>query len=117
MVNGVDLGPEDVDPTGTVATVDREFAVGSGRIDLMVRWPVPGRQPQRFAVELKVRRDKAGDPLQAGLRQLSDYSDRLGLDTGTLILFDLRTDAPPMDERGSLEPMEHGGRTLTVLRL
>ena len=123
LVNGVDLRPADVDPAGravpvdTVATVDREFAVGSGRIDLMVRWPVPGREPQRFAVELKVRRDKAGDPLQAGLQQLSDYLDRLGLDTGTLVLFDLRTDAPPMDERGSLESMEHGGRALTVLRL
>ena len=68
-------------------------------------------------MELKVRRDKSGDPLQAGLWQLSDYLDRLGLDTGTLILFDLRTDTLPVDERCSLESVEHDGRTLMVLRV
>ena len=117
LVNGVDLDPQQMDPSITVASVDREFAVGSGRIDLMVRWPVPGGPPQRFAVELKVRRDKAADPLEQGLQQLGDYLDRLGLDTGTLILFDLRTEAPPMNERCGREILEHGGRSVTVLRL
>ncbi len=41
----------------------------------------------------------------------------LALDTGTLILFDLRGDAPPMAERCSRKTKEHAGRTLTVLRL
>ena len=117
LVNGIELGPENVDPSTTVATVDREFAVGSGRIDLMVRWPVARQDTQRFAVELKVHRDRSGDPLQTGLDQLSDYLDRLELPTGTLILFDLRTDAPPMDERCSRETVEHRGRKLTVLKL
>jgi hypothetical protein len=71
---------------------------------------------------MKVRRDKDGDPLQAGLEQLSQYLDRLGLepgapDAGTLILFDLRIDAPPMAERCSRTTQEHAGRTFTVLRL
>ena len=117
LVNGIELGPKDLDPAGTVATVDREFAVGSGRIDLMVRWPLPGGDVQRFGVELKVRRDKAGDPLNIGLDQLSDYLDRLELDTGTLILFDLRTDAPPMQERCSRTSTEFRERSLTILRL
>ena len=117
LVNGVELGPENLDPSASVATVDREFAVGSGRIDLMIRWPLPAGDVQRFGVELKVRRDKAGDPLDTGLDQLSDYLDRLGLDTGTLILFDLRADAPPMKDRCSRASVEHRGRSLTILQL
>jgi hypothetical protein len=117
LVNGAEL-----DLTASVATVDREFAVGSGRIDLLVRWPVPRRETQpgeiqHCAVEMKVRRDKDGDPLEKGLEQLSEYLDRLGLDTGTLILFDLRSDAPPITQRCSQTVSEHGGRSITVLRL
>ena len=118
LVNGVDLGPEDVRAQPRVATVDREFAVGSGRIDLLVRWPVPGSvvSVQRFAVELKVWRDGAQDPALSGLDQLGAYLDRLGLDTGTLIVFDLRADAPPMTERCRRSTVEHGGRSFTVLQ-
>lgn len=117
LVNGIDLRPEVLDGQSTIATVDREFAVGSGRIDLLIRWPVPGQASQRFAVELKVRRDGAADPLADGLRQLSRYLDRLELDTGTLILFDLRQDAPPMGERCSITVEAHEGRELQILRL
>ncbi len=103
-------------PAG-VAAIDREYAVGSGRVDLLVRWPLPGGGVERFAAELKVRRDKDGDPLDDGLQQLSDYLDHLGLDTGTLVLFDQRDEAPPITERCSREEQEHGGRRITVLRL
>ena len=121
LVNGIDLGAGELSgeaPTQrAVATVDREFAVGSGRIDLLVRWPVPGGETQRFAVELKVRRDGDRDPLQDGLLQLGEYLDRLELETGTLILFDLRSAAPPMAERCSVAELEQDGRAVTVLRL
>ncbi|HYU31514.1 MAG TPA: hypothetical protein VEW48_05080 [Thermoanaerobaculia bacterium] len=96
--------------------IDREYAVGSGRIDLCVRWPFPGGV-QRWAVELKVWRDNRPDPLADGLEQLADYLDRLGLDGGTLILFDLRTQAPPLPERCSQSELEHRGRRMGVLRL
>ena len=112
LVNGPEL-----DIGGRVATVDREFAVGSGRVDLLVRWPLAGQETQHFAVEMKVRRDKDGDPLDTGLEQLSQYLDRLELDRGTLILFDLRGDAPPMAQRCSRETREHAGSAITVLRL
>jgi len=96
--------------------IDREYAVGSGRIDLCVRWPFPGGV-QRWAVELKVWRDNRPDPLADGLEQLADYLDRLGLEGGTLILFDLRTQAPPLSERCTQSELEHRGRRLGVLRL
>ena len=120
LVNGVDLAADDLQRRATVATVDREFAVGSGRVDLLVRWPAGGQdrlEIQRFAVELKVWRDGAVDPLDRGLEQLGGYLDRLGLETGTLILFDLRSEVPSMAERCIRTTREHRGRQLTVLRV
>lgn len=96
--------------------IDREYAVGSGRIDLCVRWPHPGGT-ERWAVELKVWRDGRPDPLKDGLDQLSAYLERLGLNEGTLILFDGRSQAPPLLERCSQSEVEHQERRITVLRL
>src|SRR5262249_38815755 len=96
--------------------IDREYAVGSGRIDLCIRWPHP-LGTERFAIELKVWRDRRPDPLAAGLTQLASYLDRLALDSGTLILFDGRSQAVPLPERCSTQCVRHGGHTITVLRL
>jgi hypothetical protein len=96
--------------------IDREYGVGRGRIDLCVRWPHPGGV-QRWAVELKVWRDERPDPLPDGLAQLSGYLARLGLDQGTLILFDHRSSAPPIPERCLRTEVEHEGRRIAVVRL
>lgn len=96
--------------------IDREYAVGSGRIDLCVRWPHPGGI-ERWALELKVWRDSRPDPLAEGLEQLSAYLDRLGLDEGTLILFDGRSQAPTLPERCSHGEVEHRGRRIGLVRL
>ncbi len=97
--------------------IDREYAVGSGRIDLCVRWPLPDGPRQRFALELKVWRDGRPDPVGEGLRQLGRYLERLGLDEGTLVLFDQRETALPFPERGSRETRTVDGRDVLVLRL
>lgn len=96
--------------------IDREYSVGRGRIDLCIRWPHPGGV-ERFAVELKVWRDRRPDPIPEGLEQLAGYLARLGLDRGTLILFDGRTSAAPLPDRGSQEDIEHQSRRITILRL
>ncbi len=108
-------------------TIDREYAAGSGRIDLCVRWPLPDGTLERFALELKVWRDGRSDPLKDGLTQLGRYLDRLGLNQGTLVIFDQRRNAAPFAERGSREsrtaddgpeaPPEGGKRNVLVLRL
>ena len=97
-------------------SIDREYAVGRGRMDLCLRWPHPGGL-QREALELKVWRDGRPDPLTAGLDQLAAYLDRLGLDHGVLVLFDRRKDALPLPERVSIGEREHDGRRVTLLRL
>jgi hypothetical protein len=49
--------------------------------------------------------------------QQSAYLGRLGLDRGTLLLFDVRSDAPPLPERISVTETEHQGRRIAVVRL
>jgi len=95
--------------------IDREYAVGSGRLDLCVRWPWSGGT-DTHALELKVRTDKK-NPLGQGLEQLARYLRRLGLGHGTLIIFDRRTQAPPVEERGTFEEEVHDGLNILILWL
>jgi hypothetical protein len=100
--------------------VEREYGVGRGRIDLLVRWPYRtpdgARALQREAVELKVWKKRDADPLK-GLAQLDGYLDRLSLDSGVLILFDRRPNAAPIPERTQFDKATSPtGRSITVLR-
>jgi hypothetical protein len=74
--------------------VDREYGIGRGRIDVLVRKPysdADGKPAvQQEAIELKVRRQGEGNPLKDALTQLDSYLSRLELGTGTLIIFDRR---------------------------
>lgn len=96
--------------------IDREYSVGRGRIDLCIHWPHSGGV-ERWAVELKVWRDGRPDPEEEGLEQLSHYLERLGLDEGTLMIFDLRSKASPLPERCSRREIEHEGRLISAFRL
>ncbi len=103
--------------------IDREIAVGTKRVDLQLRWPYPGPHGtslwQREAFELKVwrDRDKRRDPLHTGLLQLDSYLSRLGLDHGTLVVFDARSAALPIEDRTMIELLSSpSGRQITVLR-
>lgn len=53
--------------------VEREYAIGRGRMDLCLRLG-----PVTLAMELKVWRDGAADPVAQGLEQLDRYLDGLG---------------------------------------
>ncbi len=101
--------------------VHREYGVGRGRIDLLVRWPYTAadgrRAEQREAIELKVWADGQADPLAKGLAQLDGYLDGLGLATGVLVIFDRRATALPVAQRTGFEAATTlSGRSVTVLR-
>ncbi|WP_322778836.1 hypothetical protein [Frankia sp. Cas4] len=101
--------------------VEREYGVGAGRIDLHVRWPYTTpdgtRHLQREALELKTWRAGRANPLPQGLKQLDRYLDRLGLDAGTLAIFDQRPDAPDIAERTVITTTTSpSGRTITLLQ-
>jgi hypothetical protein len=100
--------------------VEREYGVGRGRIDLLVRWPYP-KQGQRgwqlHALELKVWREREADPLPEGLTQLDSYLERLGLNEGVLVIFDRRQEAGTARPRPHFEQTQTpSGRKVTVLR-
>jgi hypothetical protein len=93
-------------------TLNREYAIGSGRMDLCLR-----RGPDVLALELKVWRDRRPDPLAQGLAQLDRYLAGLGLPTGWLVNFDRRSGLPPIEERTTVsQATTPGGREVTVIR-
>ncbi len=65
-------------------TLDREYAIGTRRMDLCLRYGGP--EPATLGIELKVWRDGEEDPLAEGLAQLDAYLDGLGLPSGWLAL-------------------------------
>ncbi|MEP7122455.1 MAG: ATP-binding protein [Byssovorax sp.] len=93
-------------------TIEREYAIGKGRMDLCVR-----RGPDTLAIEIKVWRDKAADPKDEGLAQLDGYLAGLGLDSGWLVIFDRRSGLSPIAARTTFEVARTpGGRAVTVIR-
>jgi hypothetical protein len=93
-------------------SIEREYAIGRGRLDLCVRYG-----PDSVAMELKVWRDGRPDPLAEGLKQLDGYLAGLGLSSGWLVIFDQRSGQPPIAERTTAErKVTPGGREAIVLR-
>jgi type II secretory pathway predicted ATPase ExeA len=93
-------------------TLDREYAIGSDRMDICLRY---GKAT--LGMELKVWRDNRSDPLKPGLNQLDSYLARLGLATGWLVIFDQRSGRPAIEERTTTETASTAnGRPITVIR-
>jgi hypothetical protein len=97
--------------------VDREYGIGTGRTDILVRKPYGDGLVQREYIELKVWLPKKGDPLQAGLRQLDNYLRTARLSAGTLVIFDRRDNALPVVERTEITHLTSpAGNAVTLLR-
>ncbi|MEM7403258.1 MAG: ATP-binding protein, partial [Myxococcota bacterium] len=86
-------------------SIDREYALGRGRTDLLVTWPkeraAQANIPiQRIVLELKLVRAKDGHAtkLQEGIEQTGQYMDRCAATAGHLLLFDRRA-GKSWDER------------------
>jgi hypothetical protein len=93
-------------------SLEREYAIGSGRMDICLRYG-----PDTLGIEIKVWRDGERDPLAEGLAQLDSYLNGLGLATGWLVIFDRRSGLSPIAERTRAEPAQTpSGRTVTVIR-
>ena len=93
-------------------TLEREYAIGSGRMDICLRY---GKVV--LGMELKVWRDKKPDPIKEGLKQLDKYLSGLSLDTGWLVIFDRRSGLPPISDRTTTENViSPAGREIIVIR-
>lgn len=93
-------------------TLEREYAIGSDRMDLCLRYG-----EVTLGMELKVWRAGRPDPLKAGLEQIERYLSGLGLETGWLVIFDQRPGLPPIGERTTTELAKTAtGRSIAVIR-
>lgn len=93
--------------------VDREFAIGTGRMDLLLV-----RGPDQLPIEIKVwRNDGDPDPLIEGLLQIDGYLERLALPMGWLVLFDRRSSAPALHARlNASTATTPSGKDIVVIR-
>jgi hypothetical protein len=92
--------------------IEREYAAGSGRLDLLV---LVG--DQRMAIEVKVWRTGRKDPLIEGLAQMQRYLHRLDLRAGYLVIFDQRAQAAIWEERMHVDEAQTAdGKAVMVLR-
>ncbi|MBK1646934.1 hypothetical protein CKO25_20395, partial [Thiocapsa imhoffii] len=93
-------------------TLEREYAIGMGRMDLCLRYGAV-----TLGMELKVWRDREADPLVEGLEQLDGYLAGLGLDSGWLVIFDRRSNQPSIAERTACHTATSPqGRAIAVIR-
>ncbi len=87
--------------------IEREYGLGRGALDLLIQW-----NEARYAIEVKLRRDTETE--EDALDQLAGYLDRLGLDEGWLVLFDLRQ-GPTWKERLYQREVEHAGKKIRIV--
>ena len=67
--------------------IEREYALGRGRTDLLIVWPQGGRE-RRWVVECKVRRGGLERAIAEGIEQTRAYIDRCAAEAGHLVVFD-----------------------------
>ncbi len=67
--------------------VEREYGLGRGRTDLLLRWPRAGGW-EKFVVECKVLGRGRGATEREGLSQTAEYMDRCDAASGHLVIFD-----------------------------
>jgi len=89
--------------------VEREYGVGRGGLDLLVKW-----KDQKHVIEVKLRRDERTEA--KALAQLTSYLERLGLQEGWLALFDLRK-GTPWSKKLFVRDKKRKGRILHVVGL
>ncbi|MEM7495599.1 MAG: ATP-binding protein [Myxococcota bacterium] len=105
-------------------SIQREQAVGSGRTDLIVSWPLGDKdvtlqraeKKQIIVLELKLihRNDGADSVMTKGLKQTARYMDRFHAPEGHLILFDRRK-GKSWDERiWTKQQIAPDGKNITV---
>ncbi len=86
----------------------REYAAGLKRLDLCIEFA-----GERFAFELKLSSPKA---LEQGRLQLSEYLDRLSLDSGWLIIF-TRGRVTDWDKVGQRDTIMEGNKKIETINL
>ena len=97
--------------------IDREYGLGRGRTDLLIRKPLMeqyGGPIQRIVLELKIKRYGMEKTIEDGLKQTWEYMDKVGcVDEGHFIIFD-RTPGKSWEEKIWQKGREYNGRKIMV---
>ncbi len=99
--------------------IEREYALGRGRVDLLIVWPLADRA-QEFVVECKVvrERDGLGRVVDEGVEQTAAYVDRCAAEAGHLVVIDRREHRSWEEKifhvRRSAAHPRHGGGSVPV---
>jgi hypothetical protein len=95
--------------------IEREYAAGRGRVDLLVEF---GGNRNLIEIKLVHPADGRAATLEEGLEQVARYDDTVHADTRHLVIFDRRPDyrARSWEERlGREERVARGDRPVTVI--
>ncbi|MEW6220803.1 MAG: ATP-binding protein, partial [Thermodesulfobacteriota bacterium] len=93
--------------------IEREYALGRRRTDLLVIWPLGPDLRQKAVIELKVLHKGLEETVRQGLAQTWDYADRSGVDEAHLVVFDRRPERP-WSEKIFCRQESFQGRVITV---
>ena len=101
--------------------IEREYALGSRRTDLLIVWPPgrfagaaePGVPARRYVVECKILRRSLEATIREGLEQTLAYMDKCGAESGHLVIFD-RDESKPWEQKLYRREDSLGGRPVTV---
>ena len=95
--------------------IEREYALGSRRVDLLVVWPREGGREDRIVIECKLVKEGRSHSraVEEGLEQTRRYMDISGTDAGHLVIFDMRP-GRSWSERIFREERNRGDARITV---
>ncbi|MDR1166567.1 MAG: hypothetical protein LBO66_12015 [Deltaproteobacteria bacterium] len=91
---------------GGVDSLNREFALGKQRVDVLVTYK--GRD---YPLEIKI---KGVQSLNESLEQLSSYMDKLGVSKGWLVIFEKSFDKP-WDQKIFWKIQEYKSKTINIV--
>ena len=92
--------------------VDREYATGRGRTDLLLQWPRDGEW-EKFVVECKLLHGSREATERRGIEQTAGYMARCGAIAGHLVIFD-RSAKRPWKEKIYRRETERDGAPITI---
>lgn len=98
--------------------LNREYALGRRRTDLIIEWPLDPEKGfygpvQKIVLELKILRGDRKKLIAEGLKQAREYADKCNAVEAHLIIFN-RDPEVSWDDKISYTTSDHSGRTIGV---
>lgn len=90
--------------------IDREYALGAGRVDLYLQWESPQKKEQRIVFELKMRTEHTNLSTlkKTALIQTAQYADKCNATESHLLIFDRRENIDWKDKSFTENTEENG---------